>query len=371
MSSLIMPQFDTIYCSELIEQGSAWHGLQEKRERILPDGSNVELAFPQVYTVGLKPDVDSPVADLPDELKADGAVDLSNYKLLMADCKKSGSLIPLHVPKQGYRIHQNRELFRNCVAALTAVLGADGFEIATIGTVGGCSQFFFSIQIKGHEGFNIGKGDKWGQYFGVNSSHDGLIASCYDLTLIRRVCFNTMRMAYLAGEEAGTSESVKHTANSGEGIKPERIAEAVGRWLAKAEQQQLTLASLKEQPMDLQGFRAFAAGVFTQARTDILSSNSWNRISAMESLFNKGTGNHGESVYDGINAFTEYFTHGDGVGSRDVSAGKRLASANRGRGNDWKLEAMRVATTPEAMANAMERGAILWDDKAKLVAAKN
>jgi hypothetical protein len=262
------------------------------------------------------------------------------------------------------------------VGAADKVLGSSGFEIATAGTVGAYSQFFMSIAVKGHEGFEVGKlangaTDELKQYFNCNSSQNGLVASTRGLSTVRIVCFNTLVASVADAIQQGTSAGIKHTAFSSELITPEVFARDLESWIAQADAFRTTLASLKSMAMDLQGFREYAAGVFTQANSDQLSTNSWNRIADMESLFTRGQGNNGETVYDGINAFTEYFTHGRGVGSDKVKAGKRVASANFGRGNDWKLEALRIASNPEAFADANTRGKVLYADKAMVQASAN
>jgi hypothetical protein len=226
-----------------------------------------------------------------------------------------------------------------------------------------------SVAIKGKEGFDVGKlpdgrPDTWLQFFNLNSSHNGLIASMRGLSAIRQVCWNTVNAAQRDAEVNGTGKVIKHTANSGELITPEKFAADLEGWIDQSAKLQALLAGIKATPMTLDQFRAFAAGVFTQEGSDKLSTNSYNRITEMESLFARGRGNAGASLYDAINAFTEYFTSGAGVGKLgNVARGKRVASANFGRGNEWKLEAMRIACDPEAMAATAARGAILYADK--------
>ena len=70
-------------------------------------------------------------------------------------------------------------------------------------------------------------------------------------------------------------------------------------------------------------------------------------------------------MYDALNAFTEFFTSGDGTGSDKVTRAKRVATANFGRANDWKQEAIRVASSEEIMTATVKRGAMLYADKVK------
>lgn len=377
--SHMISEYDTVYTSVKVAQGKAWHGLETALEHIMRDGSNAPDVFAPIVECGFKPDFESPVCTLSAEAAQDiGLVDFSDWKILLADLRltRHGIVLPVHVPKRGYKVHQNRTLFDAMIGAADSVLGATGYEIATLGTCGAYSQFFVSIAVKGHETFNVGKlangaNDDWNQYYNCNSSHNGLIASTVGLSTVRQVCFNTVQMAIADAEAQGTSAGIRHTVNSGELVTPEAFARNLATWIERADMFRQTLAMLKAMAMDLQGFRHFAAGVFTQAKSDELSTNSWNRIVNMESLFTRGAGNSGQSVYDGINAFTEYFTHGAGVGGRDVSAGKRVASANFGRGNDWKLECLRVASNEETYNDSVKRGAILYSDKALVQAQAN
>jgi hypothetical protein len=368
----MITEYDTLYTSKLVEQGETWHGLEVKVDKIAQDGSNVPEVFCPIVEAGLKPDFEAEVCTLPPEEREElGGLDFSEWKILLADCRAglSGKVLPLHVPKAGYKVHQNRDLFMAMVGAAKQVLGPDGFEIATCGTLGAYSQFLVSVAIKGKEGFDVGtlpdgRPDTWLQFFNLNSSHNGLIASMRGLSAIRQVCWNTVNAAQRDAEANGTGKVIKHTANSGELITPEKFAADLEGWLDQSAKLQALLAGIKAAPMTLDGFRAFAAGVFTQEGSDKLSTNSYNRITEMESLFARGRGNLGASLYDAINAFTEYFTSGAGVGKMgNVARGKRVASANFGRGNDWKLEAMRVACDPEVMAATAARGATLYADK--------
>ena len=115
-------------------------------------------------------------------------------------------------------------------------------------------------------------------------------------------------------------------------------------------------------PMNADGFRSFATGVFTLEASDRLSTTSRNRVEDMVTLFQKGRGNSGKTLHDGYCAFTEFFTSGRGAGGRDVNNAKRIATANFGRANEWKLEALRVATDEKELVETMKRGERLYAD---------
>jgi len=145
---------------------------------------------------------------------------------------------------------------------------------------------------------------------------------------------------------------------------PKAIAKNVELWISKSDQVEKALNYFTSVKMNAESFLAFATGIFTNEKSDNLSTVSFNRVNDMLTLFQRGKGNHGETLSDAINAFTEYFTHGAGVGNpRNVSENKRLANANFGQGAQWKLEAIRVASNEELLAAAMQRGEMFYTDK--------
>jgi hypothetical protein len=364
---------DTIYTPAGIpEFAGTWHKLETPVDgRILPDGSNIGEAFSPIVECGIKPDVESGVV-FPEESEL--AQELKGWKLISADCRggKAGAFIPLHIPKKGYRIHQNRDLFNAIVSAAESVLGAGEFEIATVGTLGGYSQFFVSLAIKAQAGFVVGKGDTWRQFFNLNSSHNGMVSSNCMLSTVRVVCMNTVQASISNAETMGTVSRIKHTQNSESLVTTDVFAANLKSWIGQSQRFHAMLETLRATPMDLAGFRSFASGVFTNDGSDRLSTTSYNRVAELETLFARGKGNVGESRYDALNAFTEYFTSGSGVGnSKSVALNKRVASANFGRGNDWKLEAIRILSDAGEFDTCIDRGERFYRDKVSAIAAGN
>lgn len=378
---LIIDNIDRVYTPAGNQWEKTWHGLETPVQGgILPDGSNCPDVFCPIVECGVKADFESEVSSVPEEMQEETGISLKNWKLILADCRQglSGKVLPLHVPKKGYKIHQNKQLFDCMVNAAKQVLGDNGFEIVTLGTLGGYSQFFMSIAVKGQETFTIGNladgktKDTWNRFFNLNSSHNGMIASNRSLSVIRQVCWNTVNASITEASENGTITAIKHSLNSEELITPQVFARDLEMWIAQGEMFQKLLAATKKQQMTEDKFKSFAAGVFTNDGSDKLSTNSFNRISDMLPLFHKGMGNNGKTRYDGINAFTEYFSSGEGTGNPlKVKLNKRIATANFGRANEWKLEAMRVATTPEEFTATVKRGEMLYEDKAKEMAVVN
>jgi len=358
---------DVVFTPNMVEFKDTWHNMQTvaSGNRIEPDGSNVKPVFCPIIELPMNPSFPEGM-ELDDDIKSE----IDNWKLIAADCRDgiSGKIHPLHVPKDGYQIHQNRVLFDCMVMAAEQVLGSGSFEIATVGTLDGFKQFFMSIAIKGLESFVVGnKGDKWKQYFNLISSHNGLVASSFMLAMIRMVCMNTVMASIAQASENGTQSTFKHSKNSLELITPESFENSLREWVSNSEDYRKSLEDLRESSMNLDGFRAFSAGVFTEEKSDKISTTSFNRVTELESLFVRGKGNSGESRYDGLNAWTEYFTSGNGAGKK--SGAKKIARANFGRGNDWKNEAFRILSDESEFIEASQRGERLLHDRALLAKA--
>lgn len=391
MSDYIIDGVDTVYAPE-----GQWEKMWHNKQTVVPggianDGNNTPNVFCSVEEIGLGA-IFQALKSVPDSIGLLGSLNISgelldslkdgglnDWKLIVADCRQglSKSVIPLHIPKKGYRRHQNKELFDCQVAAAKQVLGDNGFEIVTVGTLGGYTQFFTSLLIKGQETFDVGTlanglADKWNKFFNLNSSHNGLIGSNRSMSTIRQVCWNTVNASIQDAENQGTIASIKHTENSATLITADLFARDLKAWMAQGERFQTMLATLKSEAMTVDTFKAFASGVFTNEKSDELSTNSFNRVNDMIELFQRGQGNIGVTRYDALNAFTEYFTSGKGVGNpNNVSANRRIATANYGKGNDWKLEAMRVLSNEDAFAPTVKRGEILFTDKLRVETAKN
>jgi hypothetical protein len=363
---MINEQIDTVYTPNQEKWERLWHGKQTVIEDklIAVDGSNIPHVFNPIMEVPMNP-------QFPDdfELNEDTQEEVDKWKVICADCRegKSGKIHPLHVPKKGYQIHDNKLLFDCMTKAATEVLGDNNFELVTVGTLGGYTQFFMSIAIKGQETFTVGDDDIWSKYFNLISSHNSVVSSSFMLSMIRMVCMNTVQAAIAESEKNDTNQKIRHSKESLSQITPKAFEKTLKSWIDNAEIYKNQLTMLKSQTMDLNQFRAFSAGVFTEAKSDMISTTSYNRVTEMENLFVRGIGNKGINRYDALNAWTEYFTSGNGAGK--VGGAKKLARANFGKGNDWKREAFRVLTDEKEFKIANERGNRLMNDRALMVGA--
>lgn len=362
MSHMIIEGIDSVLTPDSIQWRETWHHKNEcVKGKIALDGSNVETCFNPIVSIPMNP-------QFPAEFVIDEETqkEINGWQVICSDCRKgkSGKIHPLHVPRSSYAIHDNRLLFDCMVSAAKEVLGENDFEIVTVGTLGGYSQFFMSIAIKGQDSFTIGSNDIWNKFFNLISSHNGLVASSMMLSMIRIVCMNTVMSSIRDSENSGTNQRIEHSKNSLKLVTPETFEANLKQWIADSDSYRVTLENLKTQSMNLDGFRSFSAGVFTEEKSDKVSTTTFNRIVELESLFVRGKGNNGVSRYDALNAFTEYFTSGNGAGKQ--SRAKKLARANFGRGNDWKNEAFRILSDETEFTEASRRGERLLHDRALL-----
>jgi len=359
MPHMINPLVDTVYTPDLPVFCHTWHSMNDCVEgEIALDGSNVPHSFNPILDCQINP-------QLPEGFEMDETTseEMKKWKLIIADCRqgKSGKVHPLHVPKEGYAIHDNKLLFDCMVKSASNVLGQNGFKIVTVGTLDSYKQFFVSIAIGGHESFEMAGNDRWFQYFNLISSHNGLVSSSRMLSMIRMVCMNTVQASISESEANGTRETIRHSKNSLELITPEIFESDLNLWINQSNTMKQAVSDLQAVSMNCDDFKSFACGVFTASDSEKISTTTFNRISDLESLFVRGKGNHGQSAYDALNAFTEYFTHGNGIGKK-ASDAQKIARANFGRGNDWKKEAFRILTDDVEMTEASERGERLLNE---------
>ena len=204
MSSLFAEGVDVLFSPEGNEFEKMWHGFQTPRKGgIALDGSNIREALCPIVSCGVKPELEM-------EISGELAMEMKNWKLIAADCRNgiAKKFVPIHIAKKGYQIFDNEKAFYLMVSAAVEVLGSDGFQIATVGTVGAYSQFMVSLAIKGVDTFKISEKDKWKQFFNLNTSHNGMIGSNRMLSALRMVCFNTILASIGDAEQAGTIASM-------------------------------------------------------------------------------------------------------------------------------------------------------------------
>jgi hypothetical protein len=347
----------------LSTQGTEWHGLAQVVECI----SDKEVA-PQLFDI-----IESPCF-----IEVDGIRQtLDGYKTLVADhrgCRPdlatADQLIPLHIPKAGYRVISNREVWETMQRALRDL----GCKVTSVCTLERGKKFAISADIGSSE-LVIAR-DAFKANLNFVTSHDGTMAMETFDSMIRIVCMNTFQASRNAAQDKFKVYHTKNAAFALEGLSDLLNAILAGRVKTKEVLEYLATCSV-----DANDALAMAAGYFCLETDGIkLSSRSMNAASEIAVLFSRGIGNAGKSLYDLANGATEYWTSGAGVGARLSAKAEAKLTAQELRANlaarTYRSQLGQAADHKvrfiEMLADDTERGkALEMGREAILLAAKN
>jgi len=129
-------------------------------------------------------------------------------------------------------------------------------------------------------------------FYGVNSS------TCV-------VCANTF--AVVMGDHSGEFRfKIRHSKN----ILPkiENMEKAIDQFLGVTAQFKKALSIANEIPVTPVDARSLFAG-WAATDTNGMSSRSFNTVTRLTELFNRGAGNNGETLLDAFSAVTDYYSH--------------------------------------------------------------
>lgn len=294
MAHMIEKPWDEVYSIE----GTEWHRIADHVPAIGEDQFK-RLAFS--------------IIESPAVVQVDGrSVNLDDYKVLVADhrqCRddleEKDQLVPLHIPKAGYKVIDNRRL----IDLMTKSFADVGAKVTTAGTLERGKKFFISVDI-GQSEMVINK-DRFRAYVSFVTSHDGEIAvNLYD-SMTRIVCMNTLRGSMASKGEV--SFKVFHTKNADAAI--DNLGELFNSILKQRASLKEVMEYLATHACDANDALCMAAGYFA-ITTDSpnLSTRTMNAAQEITTLFSRGIGNQGRNLYDLLNGATEYWTSGDGVG---------------------------------------------------------
>jgi hypothetical protein len=179
-------------------QGTEWHTFAEHREFI--GDKEVEK---QLFDI-----IESPAFVIIDGEQTA----LDNYKVLVADHRKvrpdlfgSDALVPLHIPKAGYKVISNREIWNVMQKSLRDL----DCKVTSVCTLERGKKFAISADI-GSSDLVINK-DKFKANLNFVTSHDGTMAMETFDSAIRIVCMNTFQWSRDAAKD---KFKVYHTKNS-------------------------------------------------------------------------------------------------------------------------------------------------------------
>ena len=324
----------------LSTQGTEWHKLATH----LPTIGDMEVA-PMLFDI-----VESPAFVTIDGVQTQ----LEDYKVLVADHRKvrsdlsgSDALVPLHIPKSGYRVISNREIWNVMKQSLQDL----DCKVTSVCTLERGKKFAISCDI-GNSDLVINK-DKFKANLNFVTSHDGTIAMESFDSMIRIVCMNTFQWSR---EAADNVLKVYHTKNA------EFALEGLGDLLNAILKGRIELAQVMEylasHHCDSNDALAMAAGYFcltTDAKENKLSTRSMNAAREIARLAANGIGNAGRSLYDLVNGATEYWTSGEGVG-RKASVASQVYRSQLGGAAEHKRRFIGMVASDETRDKMQSRG---------------
>jgi len=304
----------------LSTQGTEWHLLAE-HHAFIGDDQVRRMLFPIVQS--------------PAFVTIDGVqTALKDYKVLVADHRSvrpdlsgSDALVPLHIPKAGYKVISNREIWNVMQKSLRDL----DCKVTSVCTLERGKKFAISADI-GSSDLVINK-DKFKANLNFVTSHDGTMAMKTFDSAIRIVCMNTFQWSRNA---AADKFKVYHTKNANfalDGLGD--LLNAILKGRAELVEVMEYLASHK---CDANDALAMAAGYFaitTDAKDNKLSTRSLNAAREIARLAANGIGNLGKTLYDLANGATEYWTSGEGVG-RTGSVASQVYRSQLGSAADHK-----------------------------------
>jgi hypothetical protein len=236
-------------------------------------------------------------------------------------------LVPLHIPKAGYKVISNREIWNVMQKSLRDL----DCKVTSVCTLERGKKFAISCDI-GNSDLVI-NGDKFKANLNFVTSHDGTIAMESFDSAIRIVCMNTFQWSRDAAENV---LKVYHTKNA------EFALEGLGDLLNAILKGRLELVKVMEyladHACDPNDALAMASGYFcmtTDAKENKLATRSMNAAREIADLFANGIGNQGRNLYDLANGATEYWTSGNGTG-RKANLASRVYRSQLGSAAEHK-----------------------------------
>lgn len=323
----------------LSTEGYSWHRKDRLVEKI-----DEETATPLFFEV-----IESPLM-----VNIDGQmVNMEGYKSLVADHRAvrpdlapEDQLIPLHIPRDGYKVIKNRDIFH---AAEKAIHEVDG-KITSIMSLESGKKFALTINL-GNDVLKVNN-DEIHAHLNFVSSHDGsLNLKAYDST-IRIVCMNTLRWSLEAAGEVGFT--IRHTKNAE--IALDNLPELVNNILKGRVNFKEVMEYLESCKVDSNDALAMSAGYFmVESGSPKLSTRSLNAATEIVNLFANGKGNKGKTLYDLANGATEYWTSGQGVGIK-ADANTRAYKSEYGMAADHKNRFVEMLANDDERTKAREIG---------------
>ena len=241
---------------------------------------------------------------------------------------RSDTKAPLGVVSDKYKIVQPGE----CLEFFRDIVGGNGFELHTAGTMFGGRRFWALASIG--EGACVMGNDQVNGYLLLSTSADGTLATTAKFTTVRVVCNNTLSMA-LSAKDARDIKISHRTSFDANAVKAELgiVRGAFGQFMNASKRLALTTVNRKTAE-DMTAQLLVDSKAVT--KVDVTAASGYKTILR---LFDHGKGNHGETAWDWVNGVTEYVDHVQ----RAKSDSHRMANSMFGKGDALKTMAFERA----------------------------
>jgi len=248
---------------------------------------------------------------------------------------------PLGVVGSRYEPVQNSSLWD----ALREALYDVDHTIVNAGHLDGGKKVFIQAKVE-DESFAIG-GDKFNGLVTFWASHDGSISIKLADTLERIWCSNTFNSSMYGNHKFNLT--AKHTANVH--FRLDGMMQALDEIFDHRRVLFAEVKRLAEMPCNISTARKFAVGTINSEKTRGL-----NIADDIVNKFSRGIQNHGETMYDLWNGFTEYYTHGSRPAITDKARNNLAKSSELGAGARMKVNVFRNLIDPNRTAEVVRKG---------------
>lgn len=290
-------------------------------------------------------------------------VEVAGYKsLVRADTKDV-----LSIMASTYRTRQNVEHYD----AVQAILGSTETTFESAGALGKGERVWCLAHVPGID-YSIGD-DTHKLYLLAAWSHDGSIASTWDMVDTRVVCANTLRVALgKGGKDAQTRVKVKHTSDSD--AKFNRVVKIMAGAIESADELKAKMTILAERMVSKESMEETFNKLFPVTSDSKVSKT--RRDGMLEEIMlsyelndNNAFPEQRGTAYNLLNAITNYTDHVRGTrmtgGRTEIQA--RSESALFGSGVDLKRDALEVVLA--ATSNDRTRPRTIYSQPAPNVPA--
>ncbi len=324
-------------------EGTEWHTMATHRKVI-----DLEVAKRHF----------NPIIQSPALVYVDGRqIMLDKYQVLLGDYRHrddiplEDQIVPLHIPKATYTPISNEEVFTTLQAAIKDL----GARITSICSLERGKKFAVSVELNGSDMEikikNRGK-EKFKAFLNFVTSHDGTIAMNVFDSIIRIICMNTLRWSMEAMGDVRFK--VYHTKNAK--LAMDNLGDLVNAILKGRASLADVMTYLSSCKVDHNDALAMAAGYFCLQTDKVeLSTRCINAAEGIATLFARGIGNSGETLYDLANGATEYWTHGEGTG-KTLGAGARLYRSAMGAAAEHKQAFVAMLANEDRRKQALALG---------------